>query len=68
MTEEPVRRYLDHAIANGAPLFSGALFVYAEQRFGSFTLPSRVSVGWWFGTPRYAPFFDATILSIEPIR
>jgi hypothetical protein len=42
--------------------------VYAEQRFGSFTLPSRVSVGWWFGTPRYAPFFDATILSIEPIR
>jgi hypothetical protein len=41
--------------------------VYAEQRFGPFTLPSRVTVGWWFGTPRYTPFFDATILSIEPI-
>jgi hypothetical protein len=22
-------------------------------------VPSRVTVGWWFGTPRYAPFFKA---------
>jgi hypothetical protein len=42
--------------------------IHAEQRFGEFTLPSRVTVGWWFGTPRYEPFFEATILSAEPIR
>jgi hypothetical protein len=39
----------------------------AEQRFGSLVLPSRVTAGWWFGTPRYEPSFEATILSVEPI-
>jgi hypothetical protein len=41
--------------------------IHAEQRFGPYTLPSRVTAGWWFGTPRYQPFFDATLLSMEPI-
>ena len=36
-----------------------------ERRFGDLTLPSRVSVGWWFGTPRYAPFFEAEILDAQ---
>jgi hypothetical protein len=40
---------------------TGAGTVTAERRFGSFVLPSRVSVGWWFGTPRFEPFFEATI-------
>jgi hypothetical protein len=33
----------------------------AERRFGELVLPSEITVGWWFGTPRYAPFFQATI-------
>jgi hypothetical protein len=39
----------------------------AEERFGALVLPSRVTAGWWFGTPRYEPSFEATILSAEPI-
>ena len=41
--------------------------IHEEQRFGHFTLPSRVTIGWWFGTPRYQPFFEATILSAERV-
>lgn len=41
--------------------------IHAERRFGELVLPSRVTVGWWFGTPRYEPFFEATIRSAEPI-
>jgi hypothetical protein len=29
-------------------------------------LPSSASVGWWFETPRYAPFFRADITVIAP--
>lgn len=35
--------------------------VHGERRFGDLLLPSSLSVGWWFGTPRYAPFFEAHI-------
>jgi len=35
--------------------------IHAERRFGDFVLPSHASVGWWFGTPRYEPFFKAVI-------
>ena len=41
--------------------------IQAERRFGAFTLPSRVRIGWWFGTPRFRPFFEANILSAERI-
>jgi hypothetical protein len=41
--------------------------VGGERRFGDLVLPGRVRVGWWYGTPRYAPFFEATILSAEPL-
>jgi hypothetical protein len=41
--------------------------VEAEQRFGDFAIASRVTVGWWFATPRWAPFFKADILSAEPL-
>jgi hypothetical protein len=27
-------------------------------------LPSRLSVGWHFGTPRYSPFFKARIRDV----
>jgi hypothetical protein len=40
--------------------------VHAERRFGELTIPSRLSVGWWFGTPRYTPFFTAEISGAEP--
>ena len=39
--------------------------VHAERRFGDFLVPSALSVGWWFDTPRYAPFFRAKILDIS---
>jgi hypothetical protein len=42
--------------------------VTAERRFGDFVLPSRVSVGWWFGTERFAPFFEAKILDAVPVE
>ena len=37
-----------------------------DRRFGDVTIPSRMRVGWWFGTPRYAPFFEATVTAPEP--
>jgi hypothetical protein len=40
--------------------------VYAERRFGHLVLASCVTVGWWFGTPRYAPFFRAEIKAASP--
>ena len=40
--------------------------VHAERSFsGGVTVPSRVSVGWWFGTPRYTPFFEAEVTALE---
>jgi hypothetical protein len=41
--------------------------VHAERRFGDLTLPSTLSVGWWFDTPRYAPFFRAQITAVTGI-
>jgi hypothetical protein len=39
----------------------------AEQRFGDLVIPSRLTVGWWFDTPRYEPFFKAMILDAEAV-
>jgi hypothetical protein len=35
--------------------------VHAERRWGDLVVPSRVTVGWHFGTPAYRPFFSAQI-------
>ena len=40
--------------------------VYGEHGFGDLVLPSIFSVGWWFDTPRYAPFFRAEITAVTP--
>jgi hypothetical protein len=51
----------------GEPAFGYIPFgghVRAERRFGGLTVPSEVSVGWWFGTPRYEPFFEAEITDL----
>jgi hypothetical protein len=40
--------------------------VHAERRFGDLLVPSRLTVGWWFDTPRYAPFFTAHINHSTP--
>lgn len=42
--------------------------VHAERRFGDLVLPSTLSVGWWFDTPRYAPFFRAEISAVTPMH
>lgn len=38
--------------------------VLDEARFGGLTVPSRLSVGWWFGTPQFSPFFEATVTGL----
>jgi len=45
--------------------FGGEL--HAERRFGDLVLPSSASVGWWFSTPRYEPFFNALISDVSPL-
>jgi hypothetical protein len=40
--------------------------VRSERRFGDVVVPSAITVGWWFGTPRYAPFFKADVLELAP--
>jgi hypothetical protein len=45
--------------------FGGEL--HAERRFGNLVLPSSASVGWWFGTSRYTPFFKARVDEVSPI-
>ena len=40
--------------------------VLEDRRFGHVTIPSRISVGWWYGMPRYKPFFEATVTAAEP--
>jgi hypothetical protein len=35
--------------------------IHAERRFGDLVLPSELTIGWWYGTARYRPFFQATI-------
>jgi hypothetical protein len=37
--------------------------VQAERRFGELVIASRLTVGWGFDTPRWAPFFEAKVLS-----
>jgi hypothetical protein len=41
--------------------------VLADARFGDWLIPARLRVGWWYGTPRYKPFFHASIVSVEPV-
>jgi hypothetical protein len=40
--------------------------VHAERRFADLLVPSALSVGWWFETPDYAPFFRAEIGAVTP--
>jgi hypothetical protein len=35
--------------------------IHAERRIGDLVLPSELTVGWWYGTAGYRPFFHATI-------
>lgn len=40
--------------------------VHAERDFGDMLIPSSLTVGWWFDTARYAPFFETEIHHINP--
>ena len=40
--------------------------ILEEKRFGDFVLPARLRVGWWHGTERFSPFFEAEIISAAP--
>ncbi|WP_414624717.1 DUF6920 family protein [Calothrix sp. CCY 0018] len=39
--------------------------VLEEKTFAGFTIPSRISAGWWFGTDKYSNFFRANIEQAE---
>ncbi|BAZ09192.1 hypothetical protein NIES4071_09980 [Calothrix sp. NIES-4071] len=39
--------------------------VQQESTFAGFTIPSQVSLGWWYGTDRYSDFFRATTEQVE---
>jgi hypothetical protein len=41
---------------------------YAERRFGKLVIPSEMTVGWWFGTRRYRPFFKARIIDAVTVH
>lgn len=41
--------------------------VRAERQFGDLVLASSVTVSWWFGTPRSAPFFEADIHRVDAL-
>ncbi len=72
-----VRRYLQHAIAPGTVLATavrpdGGSFravdfggvAEDEQTFGGYTIPTRLRVGWYVGSPQFEPagqFFRVTI-------
>ena len=53
----------DHGLRGYIPCGGDA---HAEQRFGDIVIPSRLTAGWWYGTPRYDPFFEAEIHAAEP--
>jgi hypothetical protein len=36
--------------------------VRAERRFADLIIASEIVAGWWFGTPRWDPFFEARVL------
>ena len=40
--------------------------IHAERRFGDLVLPCNATVGWWFDTSRYTPFFKAEISAVTP--
>jgi Family of unknown function (DUF6920) len=40
--------------------------IHAERAFGDLVLPSQITVGWWYGTTRYAPMFEVTITDAVP--
>lgn len=41
--------------------------VHEDARFGDVVIPASVEVGWWYGTPRYRPFFAATVTAATPV-
>jgi len=45
--------------------FGGSLS--EERRFGDYTIPTQVSVGWWYGTEKFSnhEFFRATVTAAE---
>jgi hypothetical protein len=54
----------DHGLHGYIPCGGDA---HAERRFGDIVIPSRLTAGWWYGTPRYEPFFEAEIHAAEPL-
>jgi hypothetical protein len=40
--------------------------MYEERRFGDLVIPSRLIVGWNYGTDKYIPFFKAAIATARP--
>jgi hypothetical protein len=39
--------------------------VHAERTFAGMTIPSRLTGGWGYGTPEWAPFFEGEVIAVE---
>lgn len=53
-------RLTTHSVSTRAP--SPAIFDPADL-----VIPSRLTAGWWYGTPRYDPFFQAEVTAAQPL-
>lgn len=42
--------------------------VLQDRCFGDVTIPSWVQIGWWYGSRRYRPFFEATVLAARHVN
>ncbi|HEV7919105.1 MAG TPA: DUF6544 family protein, partial [Solirubrobacterales bacterium] len=42
--------------------------VHEERRFGNYVIPSRFSVGWWWGSPLHEPFFEAEVVEYAGVE
>ena len=52
---------------NAGEYLSCGCEVQAERRWGDLTVPSRMTVGWRFGTPGYTPFFRCELQSLTAV-
>jgi uncharacterized protein DUF6544 len=56
-----------NAEGNGPDYVPFGVDVEAEHSFGPLTIASRITAGWWYGTPRYRPFFKAEIVAASAL-
>ena len=57
MVASSIQRYGNHTANKGYQYIPFGIKTEKEGVFGGYTIPTRVSAGWWFGTDRYEEDF-----------